>query len=373
MSVGKDLGLRLRSAPLARKRASVRHADGDAGLGELEQRAGRARGDCSADAPQGAAVDIEDRLDRGAGAGDRVTGEASARARQHRDARTLRRSDPSPSGEDAADRIDEGGGLVSAPWERRRSAPVQRLTALEERREPRSRSAGASTRRERPPQVVGRAQQTLSPMTGPTRRARASRREPSRRAPLQRRASPELPRGGPKGTHPGRGGASKPPLVHVRIVVRRSLGLGTTPGASFAGAHGSDGGLSARRDAREQGFPTIDEVSTVMAEDRPSDANRRRSLPPGERSRRRRPGTRSSAARPLTGAGGRTPPPHPSGLCAGRARSTARGGGRACQRREGLVQGLPAFLEGAEVPCGRWQRADARHAAREVLPPKSPE
>lgn len=64
-----------------------------------------------------------------------------------------------------------------------------------------------------------------------------------------------------------------PPLVHVRFVVRRSLDLGTTPGTSFAGVHGSEGELPAPARRAQAGGTALDEVSPVKAEDRPSKAD----------------------------------------------------------------------------------------------------
>jgi len=174
-------------------------------------------------------------------------GAAGARARQSRDARTLRRSDSSPSGEGAGDSTRGRWGLVAAPWERRRITARTEIANGRGEHPTRATSAG------------GRVSAADAPSSDRAhRRARIARAV--RRTPLQRRASPEPQRANRKERLP-RWRCFDPPLVHVRIVVRRSLDLGTTPGTSFAGVHGSEGGLSAPARRAQAGSSALDEVS----------------------------------------------------------------------------------------------------------------
>lgn len=173
----KCLGTGPRRSPDRRVRAH--HADGDAGS------ASRATSQVVL-----AGTEFEDRLDRGATAGDRV------RARQARGLGNTRRPDASPQRllipgdrrrqRARADSIDEGGGLVAAPWERRRT-----------RREP----GVANGRVEHPTRAAPaggreRAADAIS-TTGPTRRARhlVSRHGARRSNGLRRPSSSSEPKG----------------------------------------------------------------------------------------------------------------------------------------------------------------------------------
>lgn len=189
------------------------------------------------------------------------------RARQARGLGNTRRPDASPQRF-----LTFGGGRARTGSRKVGGSSRRRGNGADSRREPEV----ANGRGEHPARAVSAGGRMSAANALPDDRAHRTRphlagRHGARRSIGARR--PSCLGGEPKGTHPEPWRCFDPPLVHVRIVVRRSLGLGTTPGASFAGAHGSDGGLSARRDAREQGVPAIDEVSTVMAEDRPSDAS----------------------------------------------------------------------------------------------------
>lgn len=174
-------------------------------------------------------------------------------------------------------------------------------------------------------------------MTGPTRRARITRAVTAHAAPTARVARASAAN---RKERAGVQGASIPPLVHVRIVVRRSLesrhhaghlvcggarlGRWPLPG-SLIGATGAT--RAQRRYRPRRGVP-------VKAEDKPSRPSSKVSSSWGEISR---PKTRHAEHRlPSSNRGGRSGLHHRArtGLCAGRARSTARCGGRACQRRE---------------------------------------
>jgi hypothetical protein len=226
------------SAPVRVARPSgvpVCHADGGAGPGESEEREVVLAGTASKTESLGAPA-RETACRRGKREGSAI-----------RDARTLRRSDTHPR-VSAADSTRGRWGLVAAPWERRR------ITA---------RTGVANGRVEHPTRAApagGRVRAADAPSGDRAHPTRSRLAGTSRRTPLQRRASPEPWSANRKERAPGRG-CFDPPLVHVRIVVRRSLDLGTTPGTSFAGVHGSEGGLAApARRAQAEGT-TLDEVS----------------------------------------------------------------------------------------------------------------
>lgn len=286
-------------------------------------------------------------------------GEASARARQHETPGRFAAATPHLRVRARADSIDEGGGLVAAPWERRRT-----------RRDP----GVANGRVEHPTRAApaggrGRAADAIS-TTGPTRRARTHvRAVTAHAAPTACVArAPQVNR---KERARWRG-CFDPPQVHVRIVVRRSLVLGTTPGTSFAGVHGSEGGHSARRDARRQGRPSLDEVSTVHGR-RQTVQSRRRKVSScwGEVSRVK---IRHARLRLTPSNRGVRPGSHHRARrgCAPEERASPRGVGAGRVRgSKGLAQGLPASTRRRGLARPLTARR-CRHAARESVHPKSP-
>lgn len=123
------------------------------------------------------------------------------------------------------------------------------------------------------------AQQTRP--SAPAHRLRPARAGRARRTPSSRGAPSSL--SPPTAREVDRGWRCfDSPLVHVGFVVRRSLDLGITPGASFAGESGSGGDLStvATRDGggsrRRRGVDHAKRRRIVPH-------RRGRSLPPGER------------------------------------------------------------------------------------------
>lgn len=238
---------------------AFRHADGDAGPASRETGRSCSRG-CG---PQGF---LRRQSRSGRRRGRPRAGEASARARPTGRPSASPRAHPPPP-----------GGAAGGPDRRRWGA-----------------HRGAVGTASHPVRSRGRERSGRAPdASGPRRWSRArSRRDHDDRAHPTRshlravtahaaptaRVAPAPPRTERNARCEG---ASTPPQVHVRIVVRRSLVLGTTPGTSFAGVHGSEGGHPARRDARRPGDPSLDEVSMVSGRRQTVRSRHRRSLPAG--------------------------------------------------------------------------------------------
>jgi hypothetical protein len=343
--------LRHRSAPLARQEGSCPPCRWRRGLGESRPRARS----CS----RGSHFSKTDSI--GAPPRETACGRGKREGSATRDARTLRRSDSSSAvftgGRGRADSIDEGGGLVAAPWERRRTRRGPGVANGRVEHPTRAAPAGG---RERAADATS--------MTGPIRRAgpRASRHG-ARRSNGARRP---VTRANRKGSASGEG-ASTSPLVHVRIVVRRSLVLGTTPGASFAGARGSEGEplCSARRAPAgashpRRGVHDVGRRQTVQS-------RHRRSPPPGGRSRGRRPGTRGSASRPLTGACDRGLTTAPVGAARRKSAHRREVWGPSVSEDRRIRAGSPSLDEARRSAWPLTARR-CRHAARELIHPKSP-
>lgn len=124
-------------------------------------------------------------------------GEASARARQSRDARTLRRHDSSPPGEGAVDPGRGRWGLAAAPWERRR------ITA---------RTGVANGRVEHPTRAAPAGGQVSAADASSGDRAHPTRSHHASRHGARRSNGARRPRHGrgPQGTRRG-GGCFDPP------------------------------------------------------------------------------------------------------------------------------------------------------------------
>jgi len=244
-----------------------------------------------------------------------------------------------------ADPIDEGGGLVAAPWERRR------ITAR-----PEARAAGRHPVRGDSAGCRGMCSKCGIRCPGPPAAlASASVPPGARRHPAA--ASPPLP-GDRKETRahaevlrPPAGSriSFRRPQISRISAPRRAPRLrgctarrsGSLPVATRAG-----GAAGPRRgvDRAGAGQPVGTGVGGPFL------------LGRGSRSGIRHAGSR----RPSSNRGVRPGLHLPSARGSAPESAKSHGGrGEACQRSKGLALGLPAFEEGAELPCGRWQRADA--------------
>lgn len=196
----------------------VCHADGGAGPGESEEREVVLAGTTSK----------TDSL--GAPARETACRRGKREGSAPRDARTLRRHDPSPPGGGAADPRRGRWGLAAAPWERRRITAGTGVANGRVEHPTRAAPAGGQ---------VSAADAPPGDRAHPTRSHRASRHG-ARRSNGARRPSHGR---GPQGTLRGEGASIPRWFTYVSSFAGLS-NLGTTPGTSFAGVHGSEGGPS---------------------------------------------------------------------------------------------------------------------------------